>query len=138
VEDINKHCLEEFRKHWQCLDNNNHQLWQCRPFEWKLNECVFEKLVRTYTDLDPTAAYDTDWQLLEIGKEGPGSAHHLDTCPPPPAPNLRTRPHLPRPEAIYPGEGSTSVVILRSSLLFYGVSRAASKRGRQYLKEACI
>ncbi|TLD22223.1 hypothetical protein PspLS_08218 [Pyricularia sp. CBS 133598] len=44
VEDINKSCLEEFRKHWQCLDNNNHQLWQCRPAEWKLNKCVYENL----------------------------------------------------------------------------------------------
>jgi hypothetical protein len=45
IEDINKNCLEEFRKHWTCLDNNNQQLWQCRPAEWKLNDCVFSKLV---------------------------------------------------------------------------------------------
>ena len=45
IEDVNKHCLEEFRKHWTCLDNNNQQLWQCRPAEWKLNKCVFENLV---------------------------------------------------------------------------------------------
>ncbi|KAF3768873.1 NADH dehydrogenase, alpha subcomplex, subunit 8 [Cryphonectria parasitica EP155] len=44
IEDVNKHCLEEFRTHWQCLDNNNHQLWQCRPAEWKLNKCVFHNL----------------------------------------------------------------------------------------------
>ncbi|KAH8202338.1 hypothetical protein TruAng_003510 [Truncatella angustata] len=44
VDDINKHCLEEFRKHWQCLDDNNHQLWQCRKPEWKLNKCVFDNL----------------------------------------------------------------------------------------------
>ncbi|KAK8123198.1 hypothetical protein PG984_011868 [Apiospora sp. TS-2023a] len=44
VDDINKHCLDEFRKHWQCLDNNNHQLWQCRKDEWKLNKCVFDNL----------------------------------------------------------------------------------------------
>jgi hypothetical protein len=42
---VNKHCLEEFRKHWTCLDNNNQQLWQCRPAEWKLNKCVFDNLV---------------------------------------------------------------------------------------------
>ncbi len=47
IEDVNKHCLAEFRKHWQCLDNNNQQLWQCRPAEWKLNKCVFDNLVRT-------------------------------------------------------------------------------------------
>ena len=45
IDDINKNCLEEFRKHWTCLDNNNQQLWQCRPAEWKLNDCVFNKLV---------------------------------------------------------------------------------------------
>jgi len=46
IEDVNKHCLAEFRKHWTCLDNNNQQLWQCRPAEWKLNKCVFDNLVR--------------------------------------------------------------------------------------------
>lgn len=45
IDDINKHCLTEFRKHWTCLDNNNQQLWQCRPAERKLNKCVFENLV---------------------------------------------------------------------------------------------
>ncbi|KAI1323614.1 NADH-ubiquinone oxidoreductase 20.8 kDa subunit [Xylariaceae sp. FL0255] len=44
IDDMNKHCLEEFRKHWQCLDNNNHQLWQCRKPEWKLNQCVYDNL----------------------------------------------------------------------------------------------
>ncbi|RKU44333.1 hypothetical protein DL546_006649 [Coniochaeta pulveracea] len=44
IDDINKSCLDQFRAHWQCLDNNNHQLWQCRPAEWKLNKCVFENL----------------------------------------------------------------------------------------------
>ncbi|KAI9655161.1 MAG: hypothetical protein M1821_005644 [Bathelium mastoideum] len=44
LEDINKHCLEEFRKHWQCLDNNNHQLWQCRRAERPLNKCVYDSL----------------------------------------------------------------------------------------------
>ena len=47
IDDINKSCLEQFRSHWQCLDDNNHQLWQCRPAEWKLNKCVYENLVRT-------------------------------------------------------------------------------------------
>ena len=45
IDDINKSCLDEFRAHWQCLDNNNQQLWQCRRREWKLNACVFDKLV---------------------------------------------------------------------------------------------
>jgi len=45
LEDVNKSCLEEFRKHWSCLDDNNQQLWQCRRWERPLNKCVFEKLV---------------------------------------------------------------------------------------------
>ncbi|KUI74479.1 hypothetical protein VM1G_10147 [Cytospora mali] len=45
IEDVNKHCLESFRAHWQCLENNNQQLWQCRPDEWRLNKCVFHNLV---------------------------------------------------------------------------------------------
>lgn len=45
--DINKHCLEEFRRHWDCLENNNHQLWQCRRVERPLNQCVFANLVCT-------------------------------------------------------------------------------------------
>lgn len=45
LDDINKHCLTEFRKHWECLDNNNQQLWQCRKFERPLNKCVFDNLV---------------------------------------------------------------------------------------------
>lgn len=46
IKDINTHCLAEFRKHWECLDDRNQQLWQCRPAEWKLNKCVFDNLVR--------------------------------------------------------------------------------------------
>lgn len=48
IEDVNKHCLAEFRKHWTCLDGNNQQLWQCRAPEWKLNKCVFDNLVREF------------------------------------------------------------------------------------------
>lgn len=44
LDDLNKSCLEEFRKHWQCLDHNNQQLWQCRGLERRLNKCAFEKL----------------------------------------------------------------------------------------------
>ena len=45
LEDINRTCLDQFRSHWQCLENNNQQLWQCRGEEWKLSACVFDKLV---------------------------------------------------------------------------------------------
>ncbi|KAI9748608.1 MAG: hypothetical protein M1815_003115 [Lichina confinis] len=44
IADIRNNCLEEFRRHWSCLDNNNHQLWQCRLLEKPLNACVFQSL----------------------------------------------------------------------------------------------
>ncbi|KAF7846222.1 hypothetical protein BT93_L4811 [Corymbia citriodora subsp. variegata] len=44
LSDIDKHCLTEFRKHWECLDQNNQQLWQCRRYERTLNKCVFDNL----------------------------------------------------------------------------------------------
>ncbi|KAF2755469.1 NADH-ubiquinone oxidoreductase-like protein 20.8 kDa subunit [Pseudovirgaria hyperparasitica] len=44
LEDINKNCLEEFKKHWDCLENNNQQLWHCRAQERPFNKCVFDKL----------------------------------------------------------------------------------------------
>ncbi|EON99675.1 putative nadh-ubiquinone oxidoreductase kda subunit protein [Phaeoacremonium minimum UCRPA7] len=45
IDDLNKSCLEQFRAHWKCLDDNNHQLWQCRPAEWKLNKQKLEKVI---------------------------------------------------------------------------------------------
>ncbi|KAJ1335785.1 NADH-ubiquinone oxidoreductase subunit [Microdochium nivale] len=62
IEDINKSCLEQFRKHWQCLDNNNHQMWQCRKDEWKLNTCVFENLKLEKT-IPGTPSYETPVHL---------------------------------------------------------------------------
>jgi NADH dehydrogenase (ubiquinone) 1 alpha subcomplex subunit 8 len=47
IKDINDNCLEEFRSHWQCLENQNQQLWNCRTDERRLNKCVFDKLVST-------------------------------------------------------------------------------------------
>jgi hypothetical protein len=45
IKDINENCLSEFRVHWQCLENHNQQLWNCRSEERRLNKCVFTKLV---------------------------------------------------------------------------------------------
>lgn len=56
IEDINTHCLAEFRKHWECLDDRNHQLWQCRPAEWKLNKCVYDNLVGSLSSAFPPDA----------------------------------------------------------------------------------
>ncbi|KAK2750343.1 hypothetical protein FQN57_003823 [Myotisia sp. PD_48] len=44
LKDINTHCLKQFREHWECLEQNNHQLWNCRRPEKYLNECVFDKI----------------------------------------------------------------------------------------------
>jgi NADH dehydrogenase (ubiquinone) 1 alpha subcomplex subunit 8 len=55
LDDINKHCLEEFRRHWNCLENKNQQLHQCRDQEWVLSKCVFDKLnlVKVVPDQPP-------------------------------------------------------------------------------------
>jgi NADH dehydrogenase (ubiquinone) 1 alpha subcomplex subunit 8 len=47
IKDINTHCLKQFNAHWECLENNNHHMFECRKPEMELNNCVFEKLVRT-------------------------------------------------------------------------------------------
>ncbi|KAI5800258.1 NADH-ubiquinone oxidoreductase 20.8 kDa subunit [Peziza echinospora] len=44
IDDINKHCLIEFKSHWECLDNHNQQMWNCRKEEKPLNDCVFKHL----------------------------------------------------------------------------------------------
>ncbi|KAI1635961.1 hypothetical protein F4809DRAFT_611348 [Biscogniauxia mediterranea] len=89
VEDINKHCLDEFRKHWQCLDNNNHQLWQCRKDEWKLNKCVFDNLVCLGNPLDiiflPEEEVVIMWLIrsAETREDDPRHPQEPDTRPPP-------------------------------------------------------
>ncbi|KAF2097411.1 NADH-ubiquinone oxidoreductase-like protein 20.8 kDa subunit [Rhizodiscina lignyota] len=44
LEDINKHCIEQFRGHWKCLERNNQQMWNCRGPEIQLNKCVFDNI----------------------------------------------------------------------------------------------
>lgn len=46
IKDINTHCLDEFKAHADCLENNNHYQFECRKPEMSLNKCVFDKLVR--------------------------------------------------------------------------------------------
>ena len=46
LDDINQNCAKVFRAHWECLDDNNQQLFQCRKFEKNLLACVYTKLVR--------------------------------------------------------------------------------------------
>ncbi|ORX43345.1 hypothetical protein DM01DRAFT_245318, partial [Hesseltinella vesiculosa] len=41
---LRENCGKEFEAHWQCLENNNQELYKCRQPERGLNTCVFEKL----------------------------------------------------------------------------------------------
>ena len=98
IQDINTHCLEQFRHHWKCLDTNNHQLWQCRPAEWKLNKCVFENLVCLFV-LPSSSELRTD-QCTETREGHPGpAAKHETRRAPTPADLLRPPLHEARGEA---------------------------------------
>ncbi|KAJ5902098.1 NADH-ubiquinone oxidoreductase 20.8 kDa subunit [Penicillium taxi] len=44
IKDINTHCLSQFQAHYNCLENNNHYLFECRRAEQALNKCVFDNL----------------------------------------------------------------------------------------------
>jgi hypothetical protein len=84
IEDINKHCLDEFRTHWKCLENHNQQLWNCRSEERRLNKCVFTNLVREafYLGLPP-------WLTsAEIGEDDTRHAQGRDPRPPADTPDL--------------------------------------------------
>jgi hypothetical protein len=78
IKDINENCLAEFRTHWQCLENHNQQLWNCRSEERKMNKCVFEKLVCWTTNLTMSKAYN----LSENGEDDTRCAQRRDTSPP--------------------------------------------------------
>ena len=107
LEDVNKSCLEEFRQHWECLDNNNQQLWQCRRWERPLNKCVFDNLVCScplasfslHTGLLETALKGesgcerdgrADLVLTEAGEEDSGSARERGPSAPAQETDLRT------------------------------------------------
>ena len=70
LSDINKSCLTEFRRHWECLDNNNQQLWHCRRPERKLNACIFEKLVGLIVERASSKSTLVNVDL-EIGEDNP-------------------------------------------------------------------
>ena len=86
LEDINKSCLEEFRQHWTCLDNNNQQLWQCRPHERTLNACVFDKLV--YQAISCCGAWLMILLLAEARKDDSGRASRRAARPSTATPNI--------------------------------------------------
>ncbi|KAI9904187.1 hypothetical protein N3K66_000716 [Trichothecium roseum] len=77
IDDLNKHCLDQFRAHWQCLENGNHQLWQCRPLEWKLNKCAYEnlKLEKTIPD-QPTNVVPVQLRTKQTFADKPIRSYH--------------------------------------------------------------
>lgn len=42
--DLNKHCFDSFKLHYECLEQNNHHLGHCRSSEKIFNACVFQNL----------------------------------------------------------------------------------------------
>ncbi|RMZ87106.1 hypothetical protein DV736_g5668, partial [Chaetothyriales sp. CBS 134916] len=68
LKDINEHCLDEFRVHWNCLENFNHQLFQCRREERFLNRCVFQKIglekVIPDTPKDSVPVHQRDYSIF--------------------------------------------------------------------------
>lgn len=42
---IGTDCGREFKLHWNCLENKNHEFANCRPAEQHLNKCIFDKMV---------------------------------------------------------------------------------------------
>jgi hypothetical protein len=84
---MNKYCLEEFKAHYECLDNANHQLYQCRRPERVLNRCVFQKIVRQTQGarlllLTKSRASRRQYQMLP-------RANHLYICA-----TIRLWPHI--------------------------------------------
>jgi len=81
LSDIDKHCLEEFRKHWSCLDNNNQQLWQCRRYERPLNKCVFDNLVRCIETRKAMVCISNHNRCIEAGQDHPRNPGKRASCP---------------------------------------------------------
>ncbi|KAF7332580.1 NADH-ubiquinone oxidoreductase [Mycena kentingensis (nom. inval.)] len=44
INKLREHCFQQYEKHWQCLEWENHEYYRCRKHEKPLNACVFEKL----------------------------------------------------------------------------------------------
>jgi CHCH domain len=83
IRDINENCLQQFRAHWECLEQNNHQLWHCRRDENALNTCVFEKIVCFADAISPLdgALKLIRIALLDLGTEENHSRYSRGTNP---------------------------------------------------------
>lgn len=44
LQDLNKYCFDEFKLHYECLEQENHRLGACRALENIFNKCVFANL----------------------------------------------------------------------------------------------
>lgn len=44
LKDINKYCLDEFKLHYECLEQENHRLGSCRSAEKVFSKCVFDNM----------------------------------------------------------------------------------------------
>lgn len=44
LQDINKYCFDEFKLHYECLEQENHRLGNCRKAESVFNKCIFKHL----------------------------------------------------------------------------------------------
>ncbi|KAK6456502.1 uncharacterized protein RJT20DRAFT_45145 [Scheffersomyces xylosifermentans] len=44
LRDINKYCFDEFKLHYECLEQENHRLGHCRSSEGVLSKCIFNNL----------------------------------------------------------------------------------------------
>lgn len=44
LKDLNKYCFDEFKLHYECLEQENHRLGSCRASEKIFNKCVFDNL----------------------------------------------------------------------------------------------
>jgi NADH dehydrogenase (ubiquinone) 1 alpha subcomplex subunit 8 len=44
LKDINKYCFDEFKLHYECLEQENHRTGHCRASESVFNQCVFNNM----------------------------------------------------------------------------------------------
>ncbi|KAF6051448.1 hypothetical protein FOB58_001508 [Candida parapsilosis] len=44
LKDLNKYCFDEFKLHYECLEQNNQYFSRCRASEGVLSKCVFDNL----------------------------------------------------------------------------------------------
>jgi hypothetical protein len=90
IKKLSDSCGKEWEAHYQCLEQHNQEFYRCRKPEKSLNQCVFDKLVRSLiisaSALDPGLTMYADplrssSLLPEIGQEHPGIARRTGAGP---------------------------------------------------------